>query len=350
MKRALLLVVAALLAGCGESSVPAVQPRLMIIGMDGARADALQVARTPNLDALIASGFADFAAITGDISLSGPGWASMLSGVWCDKHGVLDNNVTWQNSRFDRYPHFLRRVEAAKPELVTASVSHWAPINDEILCADEAGADCPIDFVMSPATDAGVRDEVVRLLTLENPHALFMQFDDIDHAGHGDPPYLPPDDGFCPFAAGDREYRGQVGVCTAADFNPAYLSAIERTDSYIGEILNALHARPNFAAENWLILVSPDHGGGGVIKNQHGFPHAQDRRTFLIASGAAAAPLPQTQLKIVDVAATALTHLGISIDPAWNLDGQAVGIHNAGPYQDKPIPACGDKPGIFGGG
>ncbi len=322
----------------------------MIIGMDGARADALQIASTPNLEALTASGFADFAAITGDISLSGPGWASMLSGVWCDKHGVLDNDVTWQNSSFDQYPHFLRRVEAAKPELVTASVSHWAPINAEILCADEAGADCPIDFVVSPATDAGVRDEVVRLLTQENPHALFMQFDDIDHAGHGDPPYLPPDSGgFCPFADGDPEYKGQAGSCTAVDFNPAYLSVIELTDIYIGEILNALRARPNFAAENWLVLVSPDHGGGGVIKNQHGFPHAQDRRTFLITSGAGARALPQAQIKIVDVAATALAHLGIPVDPAWNLDGQAVGIQGASDYQDNPIPACGDKPGIFGG-
>lgn len=315
----------------------------MIIGLDGTRAEALDVADTPNLDQLRASGFDDLNAITGDVSLSGPGWASMLTGVWCDKHRVLDNDATWVQSQFDTYPHWITRLEQAQPQRRTFSVSHWAPINDEILCADERnGTDADncggADVVMNVATDIAVRDAVVAELTTENPDVIFMQFDDIDHAGHGDPPT--DAGGFCPFVNGDLTDGDHVGSCTALQFNQDYLDVLNTTDGYIGDILQALVNRPNYAEENWLVLVSPDHGGGGQIFNQHGFPHIQDRRTFLIVAGDAAVALPSMQLKMVDIAATALFHAGITIEPDWQLDGRPVGVAGAPVYLDSDIPSC----------
>ena len=46
---------------------------------------------------------------------------------------------------------------------------------------------------------------------------------------------------------------------------------------------------------------------------------------FVIASGAASAtaPIPSDAV-IVDVAATALTHLGVAIQPEWELDGRSL--------------------------
>ena len=49
--------------------------------------------------------------------------------------------------------------------------------------------------------------------------------------------------------------------------------------------------------------------------------------SFLIASGAAAARGEIAGLTyLVDVPVTALTHLGVRIDPAWQLDGRPVGL------------------------
>lgn len=323
------------------------QPRVLLIGLDGTRSAGIQQANTPNLDALIAEGFVDYDAVTNDVSLSGPGWASMLSGVWCDKHGVVDNDATWANSRFDQYPHVLFYAEQARPQINSASVSHWAPINSEIACADERGADCVVDHVLSVATDAEVRDEVVRLLSDEDPHFLFMQFDDIDHAGHGDITDGGSDvGGFCPYPGGDPAGGNQGGICTAVDYNQNYIDTIELTDGYVGDIIAALKARPNYASENWLVLSSPDHGGAGTVKNQHGFPTAQEMRTFFISSGPAARPFPNAQVKIVDVAATVLHHLGISIDPAWNIDGRPVAVEGAPAYVDDAMPSC-YNPSVF---
>lgn len=365
------------MAGCSSSQAPstgvapeppaATAGRVLILGLDGARSEGLELAQTPNLDRLRARGRTDLDALTGDISLSGPGWASMLSGVWCDRHGVIDNDLSWAQSRFDLVPHFFQRIEAARPELVTASVVHWAPINDEILCADEQGGCGGVDQVVTEASDAGVRDAAVALLRDGDPQALFVQFDDIDHAGHGTEPSAPPG-GFCPKPAASVD-----GACLARGTNADYLAEFARIDGYVGDILAALEARPGYAAENWLVLVSPDHGGGGTLFNQHGFPVAQDRRTFLIVAAARTVPLPGVPVsaldglpdpagngqptadpsgaKIVDVAATALFHLGIAIDPAWGLAGQPVGLPGVPAYVERAVPSCFDPtrlPGTAG--
>ncbi len=75
-----------------------------------------------------------------------------------------------------------------------------------------------------------------------------------------------------------------------------------------------------------MILVCTDHGGRGT---NHGGGHLfpEVRTVFLIVSGPSAArgriDQPTQQ---VDVPATALTHLGVELDPAWKLDGRAVGL------------------------
>jgi hypothetical protein len=49
--------------------------------------------------------------------------------------------------------------------------------------------------------------------------------------------------------------------------------------------------------------------------------------TFILVSGPGAAIGSPTQdTYIVDVAVTALAHLGIEIDPSWRLDGSPVGL------------------------
>ena len=362
MRPALLLSTIALtLAACvgGNETGGANQPgRVLILGLDGTRSELLEIAAMPNVSRLRATGVTDLDAVTGDVSLSGPGWSSMLTGVWCDKHNVVDNDASWENSQFNLYPHFLTRVEQIRPELKTVSVSHWEPINEEILCAFERADNCGrVDTIISKSTDAGVRDEVVDILNFGNPDVVFVQFDDIDHAGHGTAPYMTTAGGFCPRNSGSMD-----GACTAAGMNSEYLRAGRVTDGYIGDILTALYRRPNYKAENWIVILSPDHGGAGTAQNQHGFNTAQERRTFFIISGDRIAPLPGrpittlaglpatsgnaspptdiTGAKIVDVAATALFHLRIAIDPKWGLDGQPVGLPGVPPYVEKAIPSC----------
>ncbi len=78
--------------------------KVLLIGIDGCRADAILLANTPNIKGLLPHATYSFDALTHYPTWSGPGWSSMLTGVWEDKHGVLDN--TFAGSHYDLYPDF----------------------------------------------------------------------------------------------------------------------------------------------------------------------------------------------------------------------------------------------------
>jgi predicted AlkP superfamily pyrophosphatase or phosphodiesterase len=271
------------------------QPRVLIIGIDGCRPDALRKAHTPNLDGLLRQGAFSYQAQTGDRTISGPGWSSLLTGVWRSKHGVRDND--FEGADFRAYPHLFRRLKQQRPRAFTASVVHWAPLNTAILADADLAITVPEDRLVAAKAEQVLRDR--------DPDALFVHFDEVDGAGHRH--------GFHP------------------DVGP-YVRAIEQTDRYVGRLLQAVRGRKTYAREDWLVLVSTDHGGSG---KGHGRDLPEHRTIFLIVSGPSAArgeikPAPG----IVDVAATALEHLGVAIDPRWGLDGRPVGLRGANRSQE----------------
>ncbi len=277
-------------------------PKVLVIGVDGCRPDALKAAKTPNIDALIQQGM----LFTGtDIrepdatdkadTISGPGWSNLLTGVWPDKHHVLDNQFSEPN--YEQYPHMFARLKEVRPNAVTASFSTWAPIEGEIVSAADVSrnfSEEPKDYVR---WDLEAATACAEYLKTAKADLVVCYQGEVDGAGHAH--------GFHPTV-------------------PQYITAIETVDANVGELTAAIKSRPHFADEDWLVIVCTDHGGRGT---GHGGGHAepQIRSTFLIVSGAGAehgnSDTPTWQ---VDVVPTALTHLGVNILPKWNLDGQAV--------------------------
>lgn len=111
--------------------------RVLIIGVDGTRPDALAKAKTPHLDRLIENGaFTDSAQILGsryqeNDTISGPGWSSILTGVWADKHGVYDNS--FRGRKYEIFPHFFKHLKRSRPEAETISLASWEPISEYIV-------------------------------------------------------------------------------------------------------------------------------------------------------------------------------------------------------------------------
>ena len=120
-----------------EPAAPQSKKHVLIIGMDGTRPDALLKAKTPTFDKLIKEGaFTDDANILGERyqkndTISGPGWSSILTGVWADKHGVHDNSFKGKN--YELFPHFFKRLKRQRPDAKTVSLVSWAPIHENIL-------------------------------------------------------------------------------------------------------------------------------------------------------------------------------------------------------------------------
>ncbi|MFC5659102.1 alkaline phosphatase family protein [Streptomyces nogalater] len=300
LSRRSLLVSAAAAASSGPfatlARAAARTPKVLVIGLDGALLSRIKDADAPHLDALMAAGLTAPSGIYANPlapTLSGPGWSTILTGVWPDKHNVKDNAFT--GARFTRYPDFLTRAETANPALSTYAVASWAPLTDTVFSAK-------VDTrVSTPGAeyDTGTTSRAVARLRDGDPDAVFVHLDNIDHAGHT-------------YGAASRQY----------------LDAIHAADAQVGQIVAAVKARPSYAAEDWLIMVTADHGhtdAGG-----HGGSTLQERQTFLIATGPTLAPgSVRHDVKMPDVAASALAHLQIALDPAWELDGRPV---------QKPVP------------
>lgn len=131
MKRILLPFLLAAVA-----SASAVEPKVLLIGIDGLRPDALAKANTPNIDKLIAEGgFSPKTVIQRAYkksdTASGPGWSSILTGVWADKHGVHDNSFVGKN--FTQFPPFFTYVKQARPEAKIATFVSWPEIDRHII-------------------------------------------------------------------------------------------------------------------------------------------------------------------------------------------------------------------------
>ena len=262
--------------------------KVLIIGIDGCRPDALLEANTPNMDALWKNGSYTFKARTDEISSSGPAWSAMLTGVWHQKHNVMNNE--YEDPDLEHYPHFFHRIRQEKPELQTYSVANWGPIH-KILQEGDA------TFTSSKISDALVAEEVASILENKDVDVMFVQLDEVDGAGHR------------------HDYTVE---------SKKYLKAIERSDGQVGTMVSALEQRSAIKDENWLIILSADHGGSDF---GHGKNIPEHTTVFYIASGKSAINGEiQQEVGVVDVAVTALYHLGIPAKEAWNLDGRVAGL------------------------
>lgn len=250
-----LALAAMIFVGCGNNNnddndpkePPIVQNRkVLIIGIDGCRPDALVTASTPNLDALMANGTFSLDARNTRTTYSGPAWASILTGVWEEKHGVTDNS--FNGSKFNRYPHVFKFIKDKYPESRNVSVGEWAPINDQIAVVHS-------DSARNTSNASDTESKAVAELGVESLTSLFLHFDAVDHAGHSS--------GFTPS-------------------NSHYIAAIEEVDASIGGIIAAMKAREDYANEEWVVIVTTDHGGLG---NSHGGNSEEERTVFMIVNG-----------------------------------------------------------------
>ncbi|MFB7517907.1 alkaline phosphatase family protein [Streptomyces sp. NPDC056144] len=276
--------------------------KVLVVGMDGLRHDRIDAAKAPNLKSLMANGtygrsllYANPMAATS----SGPGWSTISTGVWPDKHGVKDNTFTGKN--YAKYPGFLARLHQVRPELSLFAAVDWPELDTHGTVTP--GADAKLVYDNNYAVnDLVITEATEDVLRNQNPDVLFVYFGETDEIGHG------------------------YGAAS-----PKYLDAIDVQDAYLGRLLAAIQARPSYATERWTVIVATDHGhtdGGG-----HGGSSIEERRTFVLAQGPGiAAGARPIDTRLVDVAATVFRQLGIVPDPAWGLDGKPIQTRSTDPF------------------
>lgn len=220
--------------------------KVLIFGLDGVRPDALQFANTPNIDQLANNGTYSWDALNEGTTSSGPGWSNILTGVWQNKHGVTNNSFVGSN--FAKYPPIFKYIEDHNPELHTVSICEWHPINNSISTSFA-------DRIVNTNGPDNTESVVSAYLVDENPDVMFVHLDSPDGAGHG--------------------FGYSIDV-------PEYISTLEEVDTSIGKMLDVLDSRSTREDENWLIILTTDHGGLG---RSHGGNSIDETNVFFIASG-----------------------------------------------------------------
>ncbi|MGO3147816.1 MAG: alkaline phosphatase family protein [Leucobacter sp.] len=208
--------------------------KVLLIGIDGVRRDALEQATTPHIDAIAQRG----GRVAIDIderchTISGPMWSTVLTGTFPEEHGVHDNI----EQPAERTPDvFSRLVTAGKIQMPVAATS-WPPLTSRVDCGPIVNPSlvraftAPLvveDFDTYVPGDITVRDAAVEFLGIAEVDAAFVYFGQVDIVGHYD------------------------GI------GESYTQAIERCDAHVGTVMSALSARADWA--DWIVVLTTDHG------------------------------------------------------------------------------------------
>jgi len=286
-----------------DTSPPVLTPKALLIFIDGFIPQGLDTAEVPTMDTLQEHAAWSREGRAESTTISGSGWSSFLTGVHWDKHNVPNNSFTDPN--YTDYPHIFARLKEARPEAVTAGCQSWSYIESGLVipaAPDHSSYhdydSYSNDYWDEASPDRYCTEDVVGYAGIEAVDLLVVMYADLDGIGH--------DEGY------GAEYA-------------SYQTYLSTLDGYIGEVIDAIEARPTYAEESWLVILSTDHAGTPDL--HHGYNIPEHRLIPFIVSGPAVSPgeiwpRPQT----VDIVPTALHHLGVEVQPEWELDGVVVGF------------------------
>jgi len=314
--RAALICLSLLLLHGSAQAEPAPSPKVVFVIVDGIPADVIERVPTPAIDAIAEGGGYSRATVGGPVGTSGetptisaPGYMSLVTGTWANKHNVYDNYGI--SPDYD-YWNLFRLARDRKPELRLGIFSTWTD-NRTVLLGEglaEAGnwrfdvvvdgleedetrfPPQPLDAQIADVDDA-VSREAARLIESEGPDVswVYLQYtDDVAHE-HGDSPELD--------------------------------QAVVDMDARVGLIWSGVRARQKAFDEDWLMIITTDHGRDAETGRDHGGQTERERTIWIATNSQRLTPDFHAMPEIVDIYPSIATHLGITIPEqvARHLDG-----------------------------
>lgn len=211
------------------TSAKAQNPKVLYVIVAGARGQSVRDANPPNIMNLTQHAIYCWNTVTDTLTRGLTGFADLLTGVHKEKHMVLGDDLS--NNDLKDYPAFFKYVKQRKPDLRIAAFSS----NDSISTALITDANVNKSF---NGDDAKVQAAAISELGVDSATLVMAEYGGVKDAGD--------------------QYGYDVSV-------PQYKAAILKVDGYIGALVDAVKKRPNYASENWMIVVTTDHGGPFAI-------------------------------------------------------------------------------------
>ena len=284
----LVILVLAALASSAHAQPPATQPHrrgdkgavakhVLLIGLDGARADAIRDHAGPALRSLIENGTSCWQAQAVAPTVTEVNWASVLTGCRPDTHGIN----TYPNTREQldaitlKVPTLFDLV-AQRGKTAAGFLGHWK------LYPAESKTEGATTF-RSSYESVVVGADAAKYIRAERPTFCFVYIGDLDGLGHR---------------------HGWM--------SPAYLDGVRVVDKAIAKLLDALDQAG--IREETMVMVTSDHGGH---EKRHSEGTRDDRTIPWIACGPGIAHgvTIEREISTLDTAPTILKALGLSLPP-----------------------------------
>ncbi|WP_303318820.1 alkaline phosphatase family protein [Flavivirga abyssicola] len=291
--------------------------KVVFIIVDGISTDMYYKANTPYLDAISKDGAFTEAYVGGKRgtysetpTISAVGYNSLLTGTWVNKHNVYWNSILNPNYN---YPTVFRLLKDSFPNKKTAIYSTWLDNRTKLVGEGlEATGNIKVDYHFDglelneelyphddqkkylKRIDAEVARTAATHIYEEGPDLSWVYLEHTDDMGH---------------LYGDSKQLYE---------------AISYEDALIGLIWDATKLREEKTGENWLVIITTDHGRRPIDGKHHGYQSYRERSTWIALSK----PIENTYFKnnkvsIVDIFPTITDYMGIPIPQhvAYELDG-----------------------------
>ncbi|MBU2903611.1 alkaline phosphatase family protein [Arenibacter algicola] len=286
---------------------PTITKKVLLIGIDGLQLEKLNALETPNFDVFNiekAYGGGIVGTTSQQTTGSGPGWMTILTGVWNDKHGVISNDTVNKAKAKSIFQY----LKEHNNNFQTTSIATWSPIHhfldDKMMYVDRR---------FDGGTDYEATEKVVGELQNNNSDFLFVHYSEPDNIGH------------------------RYG------YGNEYNQSIKEMDGYLGKIMKLVNNRSKEKNEQWLVILTTDHGRRGE-GNHHGSQTVEEKTIFvgMNHSGNEEFNTIVPEVPIQDyngiyqhmpqtsIVPTILTYFDIKIDARWQLASSSL-IGEVGP-------------------
>lgn len=305
----LLAVLAFTLVGCSTADPVVIsrgEPKVVFIIVDGIPADVLEEVPTPFIDELAGEAGYARAYVGGEAggasespTVSAVGYNSLLTGTWANKHNVYSNAIEAPDYRYWDIFRIAKQYDAS---IRTALFSTWEDNRTKLIGEGlpEAGGQ-KLDYSFDGfendeerfphdearqyirAIDALVSDEAASYISREGPDLSWVYLEFTDDIGHM-------------FGDGDE-----------------LKSAVTLMDANVGKIWQAVMQRQALFGEDWLILVTTDHGRDTDSGKNHGGQSERERTIWIANNSDRLNRNFYNRPGIVDILPSLLTHLEVVI-------------------------------------
>ena len=147
-----------------------------VIGVDG-MGNFNSKANTPNIDRIFENGAQNFYGLSMLPTVSAQNWGGMLLGASPAVHTLTNGYISQFEHDLPHLPSVFKRIRKAYPDAFLASYVNWNPINHGLI-------EHNLDVEFGTDGNDGVLTEKIIPAIMKKPKFLFVQFDNVDGAGH----------------------------------------------------------------------------------------------------------------------------------------------------------------------